>query len=422
MVFSPHPDDESLGCGGLIATLTDSGQDVFVIFVSDGAMSHANSLAFDRESRIALRREEAVIACELLGVPGDRLLFMDQPDGAVVRQWEPHFAEVVTQVVDQLTEWQADTLVVPWRRDPHADHRATWEICREAARVYDPEIRFVEYPIWMWEATHTVDLPRAEEMIVWQLDISTRIERKEAAIQTHASQLNRLIYDDPEGFFLQEHVLAHFRHPREIFFEDAGKRHRSLPGAYFDRVYAASDDPWNFSSSDYERAKYAATLAALPRRRYASGFEIGCSIGVLTELIADRCDRLLAVDTSGIALDHARERLGDRPSVRCVQMVIPAEFPEETFDLIVLSEVGYYWGYDDLELTIGLIQRALRPGGTLILVHYTPYVPDYPLTGDEVHQAFARGLTGFHHPHTGREERYRLDVWVRKGSEGGPNA
>lgn len=191
---------------------------------------------------------------------------------------------------------------------------------------------------------------------------------------------------------------------------------RSLPPAYFDQVYAESDDPWEFETRPYEAAKYAATLDALPRERYRSAFEIGCSIGILTERLAGRCDRLLSVDVAERALEQARARCRNLPHVRFRQMAVPDAFPDEQFDLIVVSEVGYYWDWDDLATAQRLIVEHLEPGGHLLLVHWTPFVEDYPLTGDEVHEAFLAGAaTGnsLRHSVGSRHETYRLDLFER---------
>ncbi len=190
----------------------------------------------------------------------------------------------------------------------------------------------------------------------------------------------------------------------------------SLPARYFEDVYRANADPWGFATSPYEAAKYEATLAALPRDRYANAFEIGCSIGVLTERLAPCCDRLLAVDVIPAVLAQARERCALFPQVRFTAMSVPAAFPNERFDLIVLSEVGYYWSAADLDTAKTRIEHALLPGGHLVLVHWTPFVHDYPLTGDQVHEAFLKPDAGS--PliplHGGRAERYRLDVLERR--------
>jgi SAM-dependent methyltransferase len=194
----------------------------------------------------------------------------------------------------------------------------------------------------------------------------------------------------------------------------------TLPPSYFDAVYAANADPWQFETSDYERQKYAATLQALPQARYHDAFEIGCSIGVLTQMLADRCDALLAVDVSLAALERARQRLAGVPHVQIEQRVLPQEFPARRFDLIVLSEVGYYWSAADLADAAQRMVQGLQPDGTLLLVHWTPPVPDYPLTGDAVHSHFmalAQAGGPLRHLRGSREATYRLDVFSRSSSE-----
>lgn len=188
----------------------------------------------------------------------------------------------------------------------------------------------------------------------------------------------------------------------------------TLPATYFDDVYRASDDPWAFATSDYERGKYAATLAALPSERYASAFEIGCSIGVLTAQLARRCDSLLAVDASELPLRTARQRLADYPNVTLAQMSIPGQFPAGPFDLILLSEVGYYLSEADLAEAKHKLIEHLKPGGHLLLVHWTPVVPDYPLTGDQVHDFFMVSVgegQPLAHRLNQRTATYRLDLF-----------
>jgi SAM-dependent methyltransferase len=188
----------------------------------------------------------------------------------------------------------------------------------------------------------------------------------------------------------------------------------SLPPDYFERVYREADDPWHFATSQYEAAKYAATLAALPRARYRNAFEIGCSIGVLTQRLAGRCQRLLAVDVAEAALALARARCAALPWVRLARMRVPDEVPAEAFDLILVSEVAYYWSLADLTRAEALIIEHLEPGGQLLLVHWTPFVDDYPLTGDAAHEAFARGAgDDLRCLLSRRAEHYRLDLYER---------
>ena len=187
----------------------------------------------------------------------------------------------------------------------------------------------------------------------------------------------------------------------------------SMPSAYFDDVYAASSDPWSFESSPYEASKYQASLDALPKARYQNALEIGCSIGVFTRQLATRCESLLGVDVSEKALSVARQRCADLPQVRFQRKQLPAEMPDENFDLIVMSEVGYYWSCDDLKKAADLIAARQERGGHLLLVHLTEFVPDYPLTGDEVHHLWLNSPE-WQLLKSERKQRYRLDLLERR--------
>ncbi|NEU12860.1 methyltransferase domain-containing protein [Methylobacterium sp. BTF04] len=194
----------------------------------------------------------------------------------------------------------------------------------------------------------------------------------------------------------------------------------SLTPRYFTELYASDPDPWRFATSPYEHAKYDATLASLPRATYAQALEIGCSIGVLTRRLASRCTSLLSVDVAESALDAARERCADLPHVRFAQGAVPAHWPEGRFDLIVLSEVVYYLGRDDIAALVGHLRTALNPGGDLVLVHWTGDT-HYPLSGDEAAEAvIALGADSLAIRHQGRTPLYRLDVLRAVGSVAAP--
>ena len=194
---------------------------------------------------------------------------------------------------------------------------------------------------------------------------------------------------------------------------------QSRAAAEFERQYARDADPWGYESNAYERAKYAATLAALPRARYGSALEIGCSIGVLTAQLAERCDRLLAIDFAETALTRARHRLAQQPQVEFRRLTLPGEYPPERFDLTLLSEVGYYWSLDDLRAAKERMIAGLTGGGHLLLVHWTPPIDDAPLTGDEVHEEFLhRNGHLLDHLVGQRLETYRIDLFARRQDEG----
>ncbi len=180
---------------------------------------------------------------------------------------------------------------------------------------------------------------------------------------------------------------------------------------YFVGLYDADPDPWGFATSAYEARKYDITVASLPRPRYRSGFEPGCSVGVLTARLAARCDRLLATDILPGPLDAARRRLAGEDHVRFEQWPVPDRWPPGTFDLIVLSEVAYYFDGPSLERLLGAVLDSLEPGGSLVAVHWRGPT-DYPLTGDAVHDRIAAGpgLTGVCRH---LEAAFVLDVWTR---------
>jgi len=194
-------------------------------------------------------------------------------------------------------------------------------------------------------------------------------------------------------------------------------RSRTLPAAYFDAIYAAHPDPWGFATSDYERAKYHATLAALRRPRYRSALEVGCSIGVFTRLLAPRCDRLLAVDAAALPLGEARRRCADFPHVAIERRLLPREWPRGRYDLVMLSEMLFFLDRDDVRQMAAMIRRDLLPGGDVVLVHWTGET-DYPLTADEAAGLLTGGLIDCEITAHRRARHYRLDVLSRRRSPG----
>jgi SAM-dependent methyltransferase len=190
----------------------------------------------------------------------------------------------------------------------------------------------------------------------------------------------------------------------------------TLGPGYFDRLYASSPDPWGLATRWYEARKYAISIALLPEEHYYDAFEPGCSIGMLSEMLAPRCDRLLACDVAERAVRRAAARTAPWRMVRVEQREIPRDWPAGGFDLIVFSEFLYYFVADDLHQVLDLAVAALRPSGSLLAVHWRHPVADYPRSGDEVHQALAR-RAGLARLVDHREPDFLAEVYIRTDGE-----
>jgi hypothetical protein len=134
---------------------------------------------------------------------------------------------------------------------------------------------------------------------------------------------------------------------------------------------------------------------------------------VLTAELAERCDRLLASDIAAAPLETARQRLAVRDGVTFAQLQVPSEWPAGPFDLVVLSEIGYYCDHDDLSDLIGRAVQSMTDDGVLLACHWRHPVADYPLSGDQVHEQL-RAESGLVLQAEHLEEDFRLDVLVRR--------
>jgi SAM-dependent methyltransferase len=185
----------------------------------------------------------------------------------------------------------------------------------------------------------------------------------------------------------------------------------SVSQDHFDNLYLAKDDPWDLATKWHDQRKYAVTVASLPRERYRRCYEPGCSIGLLTRLLAPRCDAVLAVDSVESAVHQARENVREFPHVTAERADLPAELPDGTFDLIVIGDLLYYLSAADLDACVdGLIER-LEPGGDLVSVHFRDR-DGGNYDGFHVHAALAErpGLERVVHH---EDEWFLLDVFRR---------
>lgn len=186
-----------------------------------------------------------------------------------------------------------------------------------------------------------------------------------------------------------------------------------LPDDYFDRIYAESPDPWRLQSRWYERRKFAICLAMLTYPRYRHAFEPGCSVGVLTDLLLRRCDHVTATDVASAALDTCHRHLvgtGARDRVTLIRASLDDPWPPGHFDLVVLSEVGYYLSPDGLRAVLDREIPALAPGATLLAAHWRHPVSDYPMTGDHTNDVIG-ATAGLHQIGSYRDQDVAIEVF-----------
>ncbi|WP_144763472.1 PIG-L family deacetylase [Curtobacterium sp. 9128] len=372
LVVAPHPDDETLGAGGLIATAASAGVPVHVVLVSLGEGSHPDSptttpedLARVRavEFRDALATLHPEVTASTLGVPDVGL--REQPDT---------LRDALVARLDQTTG--RTLLVAPWSGDGHRDHRVAGEVAESLAAERD-DVDLLAYPIWAWHW----DVP-AESAAPWPAAMTLplgddALTRKRAALAAYRSQVLPLSPAPGDEPIVDDRHAAHHLRDTEWYFGVDRSRSRES----FDAHYARKPEGWDFDGSWYERRKRAVTLAALPRERYRSALEIGCATGVLTAALTERADDVLGTDIAAAPLERARARA---PRARFVQASLPSEWPDGTWDLVVMSEVGYYLSAADLDRTIDLVLDHLADDGVLVACHWRHPDDEAVSSGDVV--------------------------------------
>jgi LmbE family N-acetylglucosaminyl deacetylase len=215
IVIAPHPDDESLACGGIIAEACAQGRRTRVIIVSDGTGSHPASRTHPHDRLRDLREGEARTAVSGLGLDAKDLTFLRLPDRFVPSAGPA--AEVAAEKIFQCVgEIEAQCLFVSWRHDPHCDHQACYQIARAVQRRAS-RLRIYEYTVWGWSLPHATPVSALTDG--FQIRIERHRQKKQRAIAAHRSQTTDLISDNPGGFRLTAADLAHFERSDEFFFE-----------------------------------------------------------------------------------------------------------------------------------------------------------------------------------------------------------
>lgn len=428
IVVAAHPDDESLGAAGLIHTALHRGAAVQVVICSAGEASHPHSPTYTPAQLAALRRHELDTALGLLreGAPDPGQLtwrHLDLPDGSLAAHagaLDDALASVVDGPADG-TPGDAPTgrtvIAAPYRLDAHTDHDA---VGTAAARLATRKhLGLLEFPIWFWHW----GTPAHTEWRDWQslqLDAPTR-DAKRAALSAHRSQILPLSSAPGDEVLLSEAFQQHFLRPTETFrWTPPEPRDSTSAAQIFDDLYRRRPDPWDYLGSAYEHRKRVVTLASLPRPGYDFAIEAGCSIGVLTSALAERCSHVLGIDASQVALDAASTRVQAAENVELLRADLPAGWPQQipgTVDLVVVSEIGYFLSRDEWRTLLDAVAGTLRPGGDLLLCHWLHPIEGWELDGDQVHE-IARSL-GWKRMVEHREDDFLLEVLRAPGGIGG---
>lgn len=401
VVVVPHPDDETLALGGTLQRLFAAGVEVALVVATDGEAAYAPDGPAPAELA-ATRRTELDGALARLGVAA-QVTCLGLPDGGVGTS-EDVLRDVLEGAVRAHTG--RTVLLATWEHDPHPDHQAVGRAALAAARATRTDSW--AYPVWM---RHQL-APDAPE-VPWDRLCRVRLEPTETAAKAAAVAAYRSQITGPSArveAVLPAHVLAHFADGFELLVSTAPGLESAAD--HFDQTYAAAADPWSVRTSWYERRKRAVLLSALPRERYLTVWEPGCSLGLVTAELARRSGRVEASDVSPRAVEAARRSTRALGNVRVGIARLPDDPPPYEpgeCDLVVLSEVLYYLDATNRAAARALARRVLLPGGHLVVVHWRANPADAHCSGDEANVEVVEliGAPLVHH----LDEHFVLDVF-----------
>lgn len=372
VVVAAHPDDETLGAGGVLQAMHGTGADITLVVATDGEAAYRGLGTAARRDLARTRRAELLAALQAQGLAGVPVRWLGLPDSGLTEHLDALGHALGPLLAD------ADAYLAPWSGDPHPDHRAAGLAAAAAAPV---TAHGWSYPIWMWAWTSPDD-----PAVPWQrayvipLDAAARAARR-AAVACFVSQIGP--GPDRSPPVLAAGLLDHVDRATDLLFREP--RAASAPIDLFATLYAEGNDPWH-TDSWYERRKRSVVLASLPRERYRTAFEPGCGAGELTAELAGRCDRVLASDPVPAAAQRARAATRDVPGVQVAQAALPAAVPAEPVDLALFSEVLYYLDDAAVAATLDRTLAVTRPGGDVIVVHWRGWPAEAPRDAAATHR------------------------------------
>lgn len=382
VVVSAHPDDETIGVGGTIAAASALGVPVVALLATRGEGSHPDSDVWSPAAVAQVRAAEWRTAIAALA-PQAQLVVGDLPDGALADH-EAELAALLRPHVDDAT-----LLLAPWSADGHPDHDAAGRVAQQVAA--DEGVHVLHFPIWWWHWStpqDAADLVRERAVVVRPGPAA--VHAKHVALRAYPSQHTGLGPGEGHGPIVTAQVQVRARRQQEVVFTGPDTP-RPAPSAApdgradrFEAMYDEGDDPWHHEDSFYERRRRDLVMAVLGRDHYDRVLEIGCATGLLTAALVQRADALVATDVSARALQVAQSRGLER--VTWVHGTVPRDLPDGPFDLVVVSEVGYFLRPDELAALLRHAGRTLTPDGELLAAHWRRPTTDIPSDGALVHE------------------------------------
>lgn len=409
VVVAAHPDDETLGAAGLLQRAASRNVPVQVLIATLGENSHPASPTHTPGQLAAVRMIELENALKTLA-PASRHTVLGLPDGQVAK----HGLELEEAITAAARPGGPFTMIVaPWSADGHTDHDAAGVAAAKAAAATGSTL--LEYPIWWWHWGS----PTNEDM-AWpalrKLELeATEQNGKAAALSSHTSQIAPLSDAIGDETLLSPDFLSHFHRSFETFIDMAGRFTPSGDDSptwlatQFDSIHVDGAEPWD-PASWYEQRKRALLLGSLPKNRFRSALELGCSTGALTADLALRCDQITGVDASTEAVATATRRVASASNVNIALAILPTGWPQGHFDLFVLSETGYYFTASELSEAVASMAASALPHAHLVACHWRHPIAGWPLDGDDVHRLL-RANEQLEQIGTYVEEDFRLEVF-----------
>ncbi|MGO1489508.1 MAG: PIG-L family deacetylase [Arachnia sp.] len=411
VIVSAHPDDETLGAGGLLADLSEIGVPLTVVVATAGEKSQPNATK-ESQALMALQRRREVEQAVGCLAPAAHLLHLGLPDGDLVSH-ETQLGDEITRLSDINT-----LILAPWIADGHPDHDASGRAAIAASSASGAAI--AHFPIWLWHWDAPEHLPW-EHLVIAETSLAGCWRRRDAVAcftsQLHPAHAGSDALDGAPilGASMKARsrrlvdVLIDENHALPMLTSRDRVHHTESRSARLDTMYDGGSDPWNNCGSFYEERRRALVLAMLGAARYNRVLELGCADGFLTAALVDRANEVLAFDTSPRAVAAARI---NAPSAAVHQGDLPGVIPggAERFDLIVLSEVGYFLSATELLATLRRARAVLSPGAELLLCHWQHPTKKVPLDGELVHQQ-ARDFMGAQPRASYRDPDLCIEIW-----------